>query len=51
MAGEVKKVIQLEIGHVLFIDTVGYSKFQGSFLEQAHQRWDDEVNRLLHSGD
>ncbi len=26
MAGEVKKVIQLEIGHVLFIDIVGYSK-------------------------
>jgi hypothetical protein len=32
MAGEVKKVIQLEIGHVLFIDIVGYSKFQGKFF-------------------
>jgi len=26
MSAEVKKEIQLEIGHVLFIDTVGYSK-------------------------
>src|SRR6266404_6159743 len=26
MAAEVKKAIQLEIGHVLFIDIVGYSK-------------------------
>src|SRR6476469_7506905 len=26
MAAEVKKEIQLEIGHVLFIDIVGYSK-------------------------
>ena len=26
MAAEVKKEIELEIGHVLFIDIVGYSK-------------------------
>src|SRR2546426_12086235 len=26
MASEIKKEIQLEIGHVLFIDIVGYSK-------------------------
>jgi hypothetical protein len=26
MSAEVKKQIQLEIGHVLFIDIVGYSK-------------------------
>jgi len=26
MATEIKKEIQLEIAHVLFIDTVGYSK-------------------------
>jgi hypothetical protein len=26
MAAEIKKEIQLEIAHVLFIDTVGYSK-------------------------
>ena len=26
MAGEIKKEIELEIAHVLFIDIVGYSK-------------------------
>ena len=26
MSAEIKKEIQLEIGHVLFIDIVGYSK-------------------------
>jgi len=26
MSGEIKKEIQLEIAHVLFIDIVGYSK-------------------------
>ena len=36
MSAEVKKEIQLEIAHVLFIDIVGYSKFsineQGGWL-------------------
>ncbi len=29
--GEVKKEIQLEIGHVLFIDLVGYSKVEAAW--------------------
>ena len=35
MSAEVKKEIQLEIGHVLFIDIVGYSKLLIS--EQSEQ--------------
>jgi hypothetical protein len=35
MAGEVKKVIDLEIGHVLFIDVVGYSKL---LIEEKKER-------------
>ena len=33
MPAEVKKEIRLEIAHILFIDTVGYSK-----LSMNHQR-------------
>ena len=33
MAAEIKKEIELEIGHVLFIDIVGYSK--GLINEQS----------------
>src|SRR6476661_9840104 len=33
MAAEVKKEIQLEIGHVLFIDVVGYSKLS---IDEQH---------------
>jgi len=29
MPAEVKKEIELEIAHVLFLDIVGYSKLQG----------------------
>src|SRR6202162_651719 len=35
MASEIKKEIQLEIGHVLFIDIVGYSKLL--ITEQSEQ--------------
>jgi len=35
MDGEVKKVIQLENGHVLFIGIVGYSKF---LIEKRKER-------------
>ena len=35
MAGEVKKEIQLEIAHVLFIDIVGYSKLS---INEQHAR-------------
>ena len=34
MSSEIKKEIQLEIAHVLFIDIVGYSK-----LSINEQRW------------
>jgi class 3 adenylate cyclase len=41
MAAEVKKEIQLEIAHVLFIDIVGYSKLpideQAEYLEQLRE--------------
>src|SRR5438067_371777 len=41
MASEIKKEIKLEIGHVLFIDVVGYSKLlindQSEILEQLNR--------------
>jgi hypothetical protein len=41
MSAEVKKEIQLEIGHVLFIDIVGYSKLsindQHAAVEQLNK--------------
>src|SRR6266576_2427191 len=41
MSSEVKPNLQLEIGHVLFIDIVGYSKLliddQREFLQQLNQ--------------
>ena len=41
MSAEVKKEIQLEIGHVLFIDIVGYSKLsindQQAAVEELNQ--------------
>jgi hypothetical protein len=41
MPGEVKKEIQLEIAHVLFIDIVGYSRLsideQTDYLEQLRE--------------
>jgi TolB-like protein/class 3 adenylate cyclase/Tfp pilus assembly protein PilF len=43
MAGGVKKEIQLEIGHVLFIDIVGYSKFS---IDDQHAAV-VELNRVV----
>ena len=43
MSGEVKKEIQLEIAHVLFIDIVGYSKL--SMNEQRAAV--DELNQVV----
>ena len=49
MSSEVKPNLQLEIGHVLFIDIVGYSKLliddQREFLQQLNQivRWEAEA--------
>jgi len=43
MSAEVKKEIQLEIAHVLFVDIVGYSKLlineQRSLLFSLRNRW------------
>src|ERR1700720_1293362 len=38
MSAEIKKEIQLEIAHVLFIDVVGYSKFS---INEQHAAVDD----------
>src|SRR5438132_10977448 len=47
MPAEVKKEIQLEIAHVLFIDVVGYSKF--SINEQGGVV--DELTKVVRSSD
>ncbi len=47
MSAEVKKEIQLEIAHVLFIDIVGYSKF--SINEQGAVV--DELTKVVRSSD
>src|SRR5438132_3088463 len=47
MSGEVKKEIQLEIAHVLFIDIVGYSKL--SMNEQRAAV--DELNQAVRASD
>src|SRR5216110_1456593 len=47
MPAEVKKEIQLEIAHVLFIDVVGYSKF--SINEQGVMV--DELTKVVRSSD
>src|SRR5213082_2040155 len=47
MATEIKKEIQLEIAHVLFIDTVGYSKF--SINEQRAVA--DELTTIVRGSD
>ena len=36
MAADATKEIQLEIGHVLFIDIVGYSELS---VNEQHRRW------------
>ena len=45
MADEVKAEIELEIGHVLFIDTVGYSQLR---VDEQHQQL-DELNQVVRS--
>src|SRR5436309_14128183 len=47
MSAEVKKEIQLEIAHVLFIDIAGYSKF--SINEQGAVV--DELTKVVRSSD
>src|SRR5437588_12851840 len=47
MSAEVKKEIQLEIAHVLFIDIVGYSKF--SINEQRAAV--DELNDVVRASE
>ena len=47
MAAEVKKEIQLEIGHVLFIDVVGYSKLS---LDDQHAAI-EELNKIVRASE
>ena len=47
MAAEVKKEIQLEIAHVLFVDIIGYSKL--SINEQRSVI--DELTQIVRSSD
>src|SRR5512133_2860252 len=44
MAAEIKKEIELEIAHVLFIDIVGYSKLS---VNEQHARI-EELNEIVH---
>src|SRR6266478_7904857 len=47
MPAEVKKEIQLEIAHVLFIDIVGYSKLS---INEQHAAV-DELNRVVRTSE
>ncbi len=47
MSAEVKKEIELEITHVLFIDIVGYSKLS---VNEQHARV-DELNRIVRASE
>src|SRR5881227_3132049 len=47
MSTEVKKEIELEIAHVLFLDIVGYSKLS---VNEQHARV-DELNRIVRASD
>jgi TolB-like protein/Tfp pilus assembly protein PilF len=47
MAAEVKKEIQLEIGHVLFIDVVGYSKLS---IDDQHAAI-EELNEIVRASE
>src|SRR5436190_2505789 len=47
MSAEVKKEIELEIAHVLFLDIVGYSKLS---VNEQHARV-DELNRIVRASD
>src|SRR5437773_5171815 len=47
MSAEVKKEIQLEIAHVLFVDIVGYSKL----LITGQRTWLDTLNQVVRGTD
>jgi hypothetical protein len=47
MAAEVKKEIELEIAHVLFIDVVAYSKL---YVDEQHARI-GELNEIVRSSE
>src|SRR5436305_12268904 len=47
MAAEVKKEIQLEIGHVLFIDVVGYSRLS---IDDQHAAI-EELNEIVRASE
>jgi serine/threonine-protein kinase len=47
MSAEIKKEIQLEIAHVLFIDTVGYSKLS---INEQHAAV-EELNRIVRAAE
>jgi hypothetical protein len=47
MAADVKKEIQLEIAHVLFIDIVGYSKLS---INDQHAAV-EELNRIVRTSE
>ena len=47
MAAEIKKEIELEIAHVLFIDIVGYSKLSISDQHAAVE----ELNRIVRASE
>src|SRR6266550_5540723 len=47
MATEIKKEIELEIGHVLFIDIIGYSKLS---INDQHAAV-EELNQLVRASD
>jgi hypothetical protein len=47
MSAEVKKEIELEIAHVLFLDIVGYSKLS---ISEQHARV-DELNGIVRASE
>ena len=47
MPAEVKKEIEFEIGHVLFIDIVGYSNGRTIWIADAHR--DDGKRFVVHA--
>jgi hypothetical protein len=49
MAAEVKKEIQLEIGHVLFIDIVGYSKLFIALIDAGLGRKEEALREIRHA--
>src|SRR5438876_4318744 len=46
MATEIKKEIQLEIAHVLFVDTVGYSKLSLNAAARSDRRAQRNCSRV-----